>query len=78
MIIVASLPQTVPLHADLPAATAALAQIAARRPQLDQSFSINKAVLDCIYLLTPPRTIKQPISSNRRHSDRAAPRPKSP
>ena len=78
MIIVASLRQTVPLHADLPAATAALAHIAARGPQLDQSFSINKAALDRIYLLIPPGSIKQPINSTHRHSDRADPRSKSP
>jgi hypothetical protein len=78
MIIIAPLRQRVPLRADLPAATASLAQIAAPGPQLDHSASINKAALDYIYLLSPRRSIKHPISSTRRHSDRAAPRPKSP
>ena len=78
MTIAASPRKTVPLRADLPAATAALAQIARRRLQLDQSSSINKAALDRIYLLIPPRSIKQPINSNRRHSDRPASRSKSP
>jgi hypothetical protein len=78
MTIVASVRQTAPLCADLPAATAAPAHIAARRPQLNQSTAINKAVLDCIYLLSPRRSIKQPIGSTRRHSDRAAPPAKSP
>ena len=78
MTIVASLRQTLLLRADLPAATQALAHVAARSLQLDQSSSINKAALDCIYLLSPPRSIKPPVSSTRRHGDRAAPRAKSP
>jgi hypothetical protein len=78
MTVAASVRQTVPLRADLPAATQALAQIAGPGPQLDQSASINKAALHCIYLFGPRRTIKHPISSTRRHSDRAAPQSKSP
>jgi hypothetical protein len=70
--------QTVPLRADLPAATVALAHIAGPGPQLDQSASITKAALDCIYLLSLPRSTKQPISSACRHRDRAASASKSP
>jgi hypothetical protein len=78
MTITASAHKTVPLRADLPAATAALAQIAARGPHLDQSASINKAALASSYLLTPRRSIKQHARSTRRHCDRPAPRSKSP
>jgi len=77
MTIAASVRQTVP-SADLLAATAALAQMVTSSPQFDQSSSINKAALDCIYLLIPSRSIKQPIRSTRRHCDRPAPRSKSP
>jgi hypothetical protein len=52
--------------------------MADRNPQLDQPSSINKAALDCIYLLNRRRSIEQTISSIRRHSDRAPPKPKSP
>jgi hypothetical protein len=47
MTIVASVHQTVPLHADLPAAMPALAQIATRGPQPDQSSPINKTAFAC-------------------------------
>ena len=62
MTIVTSLRPTVLLRADPPAATEALAQITGRSPQLDQSSSINKVVLDRTYLIMPPRGIKQPIT----------------
>jgi hypothetical protein len=78
MTITASPSKSIPLRADLPAATAALAQIAGCSSQLDQFSSINKAALDCIYLLSPRRSIKQPIRSTRQRADRAAPRSKSP
>jgi hypothetical protein len=78
MTIVASVRQTVPVRADLPAATAALAHLAGRRRQLDRSSSINKAALDCIHPLIPPRSIKHPISSTRRQTDRTAPPSKFP
>ena len=78
MIIIAPLRQRVSLRADLPAATLALAHIAGPGPQLDQSASINKAALDCIYPLSPPHTIKYPITPFRRHSARPAPQAKSP
>ena len=45
MTITASAPKTAPLRADLPAATAALAQLAARSPELKRSSRINKAGL---------------------------------
>jgi hypothetical protein len=60
MIIIAPLRQRVSLRADLPAATLALAQIAGPGPQLDQSASINKAALDCIYPLSPPTPSNTP------------------
>ena len=78
MTITASPRQTALLRAELPAATQALAQIAARSPQLNQSSSINKLALYCTYLIIPPRSIKHPITSIRPHSARAAPRSKSP
>jgi hypothetical protein len=78
MTIIASPRQRLPLPADLPAATVALAHIAGPGPQLDPSASINKAALNSIYLLNPHRSIKQPISSTRRHTGHPAPRSKSP
>jgi hypothetical protein len=78
MTIVVSVPQTIPLRANLLAATAALAHLAARRRQLDQSSSIDQPGLNRIYLLTPRRRSKQPISSTRRQTDRTAPPSKSP
>ena len=78
MTIVASVRQTAPLRADLSAATAALAHIAGRAPQLNHSSSINKTTPDSISLLRPRRSTKQPIISIRRHTARAAPRSKSP
>ena len=78
MTITASLSKTIPLRADLPAATAALAQIAGCSHQLDQFSSINKAAFDSIHLLSPRRSIKQPIRSTRQRADRTAPRAKSP
>jgi hypothetical protein len=58
MTIVASVHQTVPPHADLPAATPALTQIAARGPQPDQSPPINKAALDWTYCSVPRHCTK--------------------
>jgi hypothetical protein len=78
MTIMASAHKTVPLCANLPAATAALARKPARGPQLKPSPSINKAALDCIYLLNRRPGIEQAISSIRRHTDRAPPKSKSP
>jgi len=78
MTIASSLRQRVPLCADPPTATAALAHIAGPGPQLNQSSSINKAALDFTHLIIPPRTIKQSVTSIRRHSARPAPQPKSP
>jgi hypothetical protein len=78
MTVVASVHRIAPLFADLPTATAALGQIAGRSPQLDQPSPINKAALDRTYLLNRRRSIEQTISSIRRHSDRAPPKPKSP
>jgi hypothetical protein len=78
MTIAASVPQTIPLRANLFAATAALAHMAGRALRPDQSSSINKAALDSIYLLNRRRSIEQTISSIRHPSDRAAPKSKSP
>jgi hypothetical protein len=78
MTITASPRQTVLLRANLPAATEALAQIAGRGPQLNQSSSINKAALDFTHLIIPPHSIKQPVTSIRHHSARPAPQAKSP
>jgi hypothetical protein len=54
MTIAASLSLNVSLRVDLLSVTAALAQIAGPGPQLDQSASIKKLALDCIYLLSRP------------------------
>jgi len=78
MSITASVRQTTLLRAELPAATQALAQIATRSLQLNQSSSINKAALNRIYSLNPRRSIKHPTRAARRHRDRPAPRFKSP
>jgi len=78
MTIAASARKILPTRADLLAVTAALAQITARGPQLDQSSPINKTALDCIYLFTSRRSINQPIRSTRRPSDRPVPKSKSP
>ena len=78
MTITASACKTVPLRADLLAATAVLARKAGRGPRLDQSSSIDKAALDCIYPLIRRRSIKQSIGSTSRHFDRVATRSKSP
>jgi len=78
MTITALAHKIVPLRADLVAATAALAPMAGRGPRFDQSSSIDKTAPHCIYLLTPRRSINQPISSTRRPSDRAVPKSKSP
>ena len=65
MTIVASVRQRVPLRADLLAATAALAQMAARNPELNQSSRINKVGLSRIYLLMPRIGSKQSARSTR-------------
>jgi hypothetical protein len=78
MTITASLSKSIPIRADLLAATAALAHITANGPHLDQVFPINKVAIDYTYLLIPRRSIKHAISSTRRHCDRVAPQAKSP
>jgi hypothetical protein len=78
MTITASLCKSIPLRADLPTATAAAAHFLSRGRQLDQSSSINKTALDCIYPLVPSCSSKQPISSTGRHTDHASARSKSP
>jgi len=78
MTIAASVPQTVSFRADLLPATPALAQIAGRGPRLDQSSSIGRAALDCIYLLNRRRSSEHTISSTRRHSENPAAKSKSP
>ena len=78
MTITASVRQTVPLRADLLAATAALVQTGERGPQLSPSSSIDNAALNRIYLLIPSRSIKQTARSARHHCDRTPPLSKSP
>jgi hypothetical protein len=78
MTITASARKTVPLRADLLAATPALAQMAARGPQLTQSSSINKAAFNRPYLLIHRTSLNQCARSPRRYPDIVPTAPKSP
>jgi len=71
MTIAASVRQITPLRADLPAATAALARITARRAQLN-------ARPNPIYLFITRSSIKHSAESTGSHCDRPDPRSKSP
>jgi hypothetical protein len=78
MIVIASPRQILPLRAHLPTATVALAQMAGRGHELNQSSRINKAGLNRIYRLIPSSRSKQSARSTRHPRDRHAPRSKSP
>jgi hypothetical protein len=78
MTIVASVRQTASLRADLPAATAALAQIATNRPNSTNLRRSTKPHSAKTYLIIPRSSIKQPAAFTTRLRDSLARHPKSP